>query len=53
MASSLSSLDNNRFEGIHREVNVSTNKIMKNVKLVESNISVAALFLNIQTLKMI
>ena len=39
MASSLSNLVNNLFEGIHR-----------NVKTVELNISIATVFLNTQTL---
>ena len=35
------------------ELNVNTNMILKNVTLVELNVSIAAVFLNIQTLKMI
>ena len=50
MASSLSNLVNNLSEGIHR---VNTDMMIKNVKLVELNISIATVFLNIKTLKMI
>ena len=35
------------------ELNVNTDMIIKNVKLVELNISIGIIFLNIQTLKMI
>ena len=36
-----------------RELNVNTDIMIKNVKLAELNISIATIFLNIQTLKMI
>ena len=36
-----------------RELNVNTDMMIKNVKLAELNISIATIFLNIQTLKMI
>ena len=35
------------------ELNVNTNMMIKNVKLVELNVSIATLFLNTQMLKMI
>ena len=51
MASSLSNLVNNLLkELIELNVNLDT---IKNVKLVELNISIATVFLNMQTLKMI
>ena len=50
MASSLSNLVNNLSEGIHR-IKCKYRHDEKNVRLVELNISVATVFLNIQTLK--
>ena len=52
MASSLSNLVNNFSEGIHR-IKCKFGDEEKNVKLVELNISIATVFLNIKTLKMI
>ena len=52
MASSLSNLVNNLFEGIHR-IKCNLNMMIKNVKLVELNVSIATVFLNTQILKMI
>ena len=52
MANSLSNLVNNLSEGI-TELNVNLDTMIKNVKHVELNISIATVFSNIQTLKMI
>ena len=52
IASSLSNLVNNLSEGIHR-INVNSDTMIKNVKLVEWNISIATVFSNIKTLKKI
>ena len=52
MASSLSNLVNNFSEGIHR-IKCKFGDEEKNVKLVELYISIATVFLNIKTLKMI
>ena len=52
MASSLSSLVNNVSKRIHR-INVNMDMIIKNVKLVELNMTFANAFLNTQILKMI
>ena len=52
MASSLSNFLNNLSEGIHI-INLNTNMTIKNVKLIELNISVSIVFLNTQILKMI
>ena len=52
MANSLSNLVNNLSEGII-ELNVNLDTMIKNVKHVELNISIATVFSNIQTLKMI
>ena len=49
MASSLSNLVNNLSEGVHRIKGM----IIKHVKVVELNISIATVSLNTQTLKMI
>ena len=50
MASSLSNLVNNLSEGIHR---INTEMMIKNVKLVELNISIATVFLSTKTLEII
>ena len=52
MASSLSNLFNKLSERII-ELNVNTDMMIKNVKLAELNTSIATVFLNIQTLKMV
>ena len=52
MASSLSNLINNLSEEIHK-INCKYGHDDKNVKLVELNASVVAVFLNTQILKMI
>ena len=52
MACSLSNLVNNLSQGIHRII-CKFEHNEKNVKLVELNISIATVFSNIQTLKMI
>ena len=52
MASSLSNFVNNLSEGIHR-IKSKFEHDDKNVKLAELNLSIATLFLNTQTLKMI
>ena len=52
MASSLSDLVNNLSEGVHR-IKFKFGHDDEKVKLVELNISIATVFLNIQTLKMI
>ena len=52
MASSLSNLVNNLSEEIHR-IKCKYGHDDKKVKLVEMNTSIATVFLNIQTLKMI
>ena len=52
MASSLSNLVNNLSERIYR-IKCKHGHDHKNVKLVELNLSIAAFFLNIQTLRMI
>ena len=52
MATSLSNLVNNFSEWIHK-IKCKFGHDDKNVKLVELNISIATVFLNIQTLKMI
>ena len=52
MTSSLSNLVNNLFEGIHR-IKCKFGHADKHVRLTEINISIATVFLNIQTLKMI
>ena len=53
MVSSFSNPVNNLSEGIHLELNVNLNTMIKIVKLVELNISIATFFLNTQILKMI
>ena len=52
MASSLSNLVNNLSEGIHR-IKCKYQMMIKNVKLLELNISVSTLFLNRKVLKII
>ena len=52
MASSLSNLVNNLFEGIHR-IKLKLRHDDKKVKHVELDISITTVFSNIQTLKMI
>ena len=53
-ASSLSNLVNKLSEGIHRiKCKYDMNVMIKNVRLVELNISIATVFSNIQSLKMI
>ena len=52
MASSLSNLVNNLAKGIHK-INVNTNMVIKNVKLVELNTKIASVALNTQALWMI
>ena len=52
MASSLSNLVNNLSEGIHR-IKCKYQMMIKNVKLLELNISVLTLFLNRKVLKII
>ena len=52
MANSLSNLVNNLSEGIHR-IKCKFGHDEKNVKLAELNISIATVFSNVQTLKMI
>ena len=52
MACSLSDLVNNLLEGIHK-LHVNTDKITKNVRLVELNTKITTAFLNTQTLKMV
>ena len=64
MESSLSNLLNSLSEGIHKikckygqdefiKLNVNMDKMIKNVKIVELNISIATVFLNIAFLKVI
>ena len=52
MASSLSNLVNNLSEGVHR-IKFKFGITIKHVKHVELNFSIATVFLNIQTLKII
>ena len=52
MANSLSNLVNNLSEGIHR-IKCKFGYDEKNVKLAELNISIATVFSNVKTLKMI
>ena len=52
MASSLSNLANNLSEGIHR-IKCKFGHDNKTVKFVELNVSIAIVFLNTQTIKMI
>ena len=50
---SSSNLFNNLSEGIRIKLNVNTNTKIKNVRLLKLNISIATVFLNTQTVKMI
>ena len=52
MASSSSNLVNNLSEGINK-LNINMDTMIKNVKIVELNRSIANVFLNTQTLKII
>ena len=52
MASSSSNLVNNLSEGINK-LNINMDTMIKNVKIVELNRSIATVFLNTQTLKII